>query len=279
MKPLSIKARAFTKTHGGKFYLARRIVELLPDHMYYVEPFAGGLSVLLNKPRCKDEYAYDTNQDLINAWDMIAHYPLIMQRNFQAIGLNEHGMRNAFDATGPGDGALPWRQPGMREIEWAYHFIVRNRMSRGGFGRDFAWQTTRKRGGLPAEVNSWRNFVEGIPALSARVHRVLFFALDGINAIQYFNDQNTLLYVDPPYLPATRTARKAYGDHELSVERHVELLAVLKQTRARVALSGYANDLYDQSLRGWKRIDFDMPNHSSQSATKSRRVESLYLNY
>jgi hypothetical protein len=35
------------KTHGGKRYFARRILARLPDHRAYIEPFAGGLSVLL----------------------------------------------------------------------------------------------------------------------------------------------------------------------------------------------------------------------------------------
>jgi DNA adenine methylase len=35
------------KWHGGKHYLARRIVALMPCHLHYVEPFFGGGAVLL----------------------------------------------------------------------------------------------------------------------------------------------------------------------------------------------------------------------------------------
>src|SRR5260370_12808946 len=35
------------KWHGGKHYLASRIVALMPPHLHYVEPFAGGLAVVL----------------------------------------------------------------------------------------------------------------------------------------------------------------------------------------------------------------------------------------
>jgi len=38
------------KWHGGKFYLASRIIEMMPPHIHYVEPFFGGGAVLFNKP-------------------------------------------------------------------------------------------------------------------------------------------------------------------------------------------------------------------------------------
>jgi DNA adenine methylase len=70
------------KTHGGKQYLARRIVALMPQHLHYVEPFAGGLAVLLARdpadPRLRagngsgdrgvSELANDLNGRLMNFW-------------------------------------------------------------------------------------------------------------------------------------------------------------------------------------------------------------------
>jgi DNA adenine methylase len=41
------RTRSPLKTHGGKHYVARCIVALMPPHLHYVKPFAGGLSVLL----------------------------------------------------------------------------------------------------------------------------------------------------------------------------------------------------------------------------------------
>ena len=64
MKTLA-KLRPAVKWHGGKAYLARKIVSMLPVHKTYVEPFAGGLSVLLNKPRSAREIVGDLNADLI----------------------------------------------------------------------------------------------------------------------------------------------------------------------------------------------------------------------
>jgi hypothetical protein len=44
-----------------------------------------------------------------------------------------------------------------------------------------------------------------------------------------------------------------------------------------VILSGYANPLYDHSLRSWERHEFERPNDSGQTKVKSRRLEIVWL--
>lgn len=52
MRKTPQKLRPLVKWHGGKSYLAREgIIPLFhTDYRTYVEPFAGGLTVLLNRP-------------------------------------------------------------------------------------------------------------------------------------------------------------------------------------------------------------------------------------
>jgi hypothetical protein len=60
------------KCHGGKQRYAPRIIELMPPHKHYVEPFAGGLGVLLAKdPEGVSEVVNDLNGDLMNFWDVL----------------------------------------------------------------------------------------------------------------------------------------------------------------------------------------------------------------
>ena len=53
---------------GGKWRLAPWIIENLPAHKIYIEPFGGSLSVLLRKERSKREIINDVDGELVNLY-------------------------------------------------------------------------------------------------------------------------------------------------------------------------------------------------------------------
>ena len=56
------------KWHGGKHYLAAKIINLMPEHIHFVEPFFGGGSVLLEKdPTGVSEVVNDIDGELTNS--------------------------------------------------------------------------------------------------------------------------------------------------------------------------------------------------------------------
>ena len=52
--------------HGGKFRLAPWIIEQMPEHVCYVEPFGGAAGVLLQKPRSYSEVYNDLDGEVVN---------------------------------------------------------------------------------------------------------------------------------------------------------------------------------------------------------------------
>ena len=59
------------KWHGGKRYLAAKIIAHFPDHRVYVEPFGGGASVLLNKRPVEVEVYNDLDGRIVRLFRVL----------------------------------------------------------------------------------------------------------------------------------------------------------------------------------------------------------------
>ena len=130
------------------------------------------------------------------------------------------------------------------------------------------------------QVSSWLTAIEGMPEVHARLKRVVILNDDAITVIQREDSPNTLFYCDPPYLHDTRVTTADY-EKEMSAEEHMKLLAVLGPLKGKFILSGYRNELYDESANrfGWRRIDREIDCKASAAKEKPTRVESLWMNY
>lgn len=59
---------------GGKCQLSHRIVEMLPAHTCYCEPFAGAAWVLFRKPESRVEVINDINRELVTFYRVVQHH-------------------------------------------------------------------------------------------------------------------------------------------------------------------------------------------------------------
>lgn len=258
------------KWHGGKHYLAPKIVALMPPHLHYVEPFAGGLSVLLTKdPEGVSEVVNDLNRELTNFWRVLQDECLFA--NFQRLCEATPFSRCEFE-----DSDEPSH---LAHVE-AHRFFVRVRQSLAGRSDTFApLSKSRTRRGMNEQVSAWLTAVEGLPAVHARLKRVVVENLPAIELIRREDSPTTLFYCDPPYLHETRSTTTEYGQFEMSVIEHSALLAHLLGCKGKVMLSGYRSYLYDHILSSWHRHDFDLPNNASGAKTKERKTECLWCNF
>jgi DNA adenine methylase len=273
------------KWHGGKHYLAKRIVALFPKHLHYVEPFAGGLQVLLARDpadrrlwaggdsarRGVSEVANDLHGPLTNFWRVLQDPGPFerFRRAVEAVPFSEAEWRDAHA-----------HAYGKDPVADAVAFFIDCRMSLAGRMDAFTGVTkTRTRGGRNNEVNAWWNAVEGLAAVHRRLRDVLILNRPALEVIRGHDGPQALFYCDPPYPHDTRAAPDAYGDLEMTEADHRALLEVLRRCRGKVMLSGYPSALYDAALAGWSRHAFDLPNHAAGGRAKGRETEVVWCNF
>ena len=262
------------KWHGGKAYLAKRIVALMPKHVHYVEPFFGGGAVLWAKnPEGVSEVVNDLNGDLTNFWSVLARPDAFadFQRRIEATPCSETAFK--FAQANLGTSACP--------AERAANFFIVNRQSRQALGKDFATLAkTRTRRGMNELPSAWLTSVEGLLEVHNRFKRVVILNRCALKVIRTQDGPKTLFYCDPTYLPETRSTVGEY-EHEMSFEDHVDLLTLLATIQGKFLLSGYRSKLYDDwaDEHGMNRVDFDLPNNASSAKTKERKTECVWMNF
>ena len=262
--------RTVLRWHGGKWMLAPWIVAHLPEHRTYVEPFGGAASVLLRKPRAYSEVYNDLDDEVVNLFRVLRD-PEAGPRLVEALRLTPFA-RAEFE-----ESYVPAEEP----VERARRLVVRSYMGHGADGVTSPYRTgfrsnALKRGSTPQR--DWENYPEALGRTIARLREVIVENRDALEVMAKHDSQDTLHYVDPPYVWETRSRidRKPDGGnyrHELTDAQHVELLKSLRDLRGMVVLSGYATEMYDGMLADWRRIEREAHADGGRD-----RTEVLWIN-
>lgn len=246
---------------GAKWQRAKWIVDQLPPFRTYVEPFFGSGAIFFSLPSTP-EYAVlnDKSKSVVNLFEMLR------TRGPELCALVEltPWARDEYDAS---------YQLTGDPLEDARRFLVRCWQAHGTrLNSKTGWRNRGSAdGGLTYSL--WNQLPERIMAIVEKLKYAEIENRDALEIIARYADQeDCLLYVDPPYIISTRSG--ALYEHEMTDEKqHVELLESLGKHTGPVVLSGYAHPLYDEALSTWQRVT--MPALAEHGKV---RTEVLWLN-
>lgn len=170
---------------GGKYQLASRIIDRIPEHTCYVEPFAGAAWVLFKKSRSKSEVLNDISYDVVNLYRCVQHHldalldyiapTLVSRAEFQRL------MRTPPDT--------------LTDIQRAARFLYIHRNSFGGKVVDnhFGTSTSRHPKYDIATIET------ELKLARKRLARCCIENLGYADVISRYDRVHTFFYIDPPY--------------------------------------------------------------------------------
>lgn len=263
--------RPALRYHGGKWRLAPWIIQHFPPHRVYVEPFGGAASVLLRKPRSYAEVYNDLDDEVVNLFRVL--------RDGQAELLVQATRLTAF-ARCEFEFAY---QPSTDPIERARRLLVRSFMGFGSDGHNMARTTgfranAHRNGTHPAQ--DWAGMPAVLAAVAERFAGVVIEHRPALDVMAVHDRPDTLHYLDPPYMPETRSPKSRRGGlryhaytHEMTTEQHTELLLAAARLTGLVVLSGYPSALYAELLPDWETVE-----RLAHADGARERREVLWLN-
>ncbi|WP_454231374.1 DNA adenine methylase [Mycolicibacterium fortuitum] len=250
---------------GGKQKIAATIAAMLPEHTHYVEPYAGGLSVLLAKKPSRLETVNDLDGDIVHFWRMLRERPEQLARH---CALTPHSRAERKAAMN--------RPADLDDLERARRIWICLAQGRTGTLRPTGWRFDSADFAHTSMPRRLDGYVRRMESVAERIRSVSLECRAGLDMITaYGKGRRTLMYVDPPYVGDVR--ERNYRNEMLSPAEHRELAESLHSCAATVVLSGYASTLYDNELYAdWYRVE--LTTATSQGGVYKGRTEVLWSN-
>lgn len=257
--------RRVLKYPGSKWNIAEQLKELIPLHHSYVEPYFGSGALLFSKQPSDIETVNDLDSDVTNLFKCIQQDSERLARLVMTTPFSREEYDRQFDSDFPRYVSRYQRAAGFLIRCWQGHGFRTN-------GNKVGWKNDVVGRERAYALWNWYRLPEWIIEIAERLRKVQIENRPALEVIQRFNYSNVFQYIDPPYLLEIRHGKQY--KHEMSDADHEELLKIILKSQAKIMISGYDSEMYNEYLDDWNRMEF-----RSCAENGKERTEVVWINY
>jgi DNA adenine methylase len=260
---------------GGKYYMASKINNIIPEHKLYVEVFGGAGHLLFKKEKSEIEVYNDIDSGLTSFFKVLRDKAKANELHRRLV-LTLHSREEFLNCRDT------W-QDEVDEIERVRKWYVHLMQSFSGNCRSWSYsKTVSSRGMSQATSKYLSNIDDNLPLAVERFRTVQVENMDYKDLIKKYDTKDTLFYLDPPYIHNTRKMTFKYN-YELTDNEHKELVGILLNIKGKAILSGYDNEIYNELIdNGWEKFnlgEFSERSTKTNMTKKQKRQEFLWVNF
>ncbi|GIN65658.1 MULTISPECIES: DNA adenine methylase [Bacillus subtilis group] len=248
---------------GGKAKYAEHIINKMPAHKVYVEPFGGAAHVIANKPKISHEVYNDIDGNVVNFLMQVRKDPKKMQKACESIPYSRALYEKWKSENYPIDDF-------DRAVRWFY--MNRSGISKGNADNvpQTGWRHSTKSGQNPA--GGYISACTAFQSFANRMKGVMIECQDFRKIIEKYDSSETLFYVDPPYV-----GREKFYAGGFTEQDHRDLARLLIQAKGKVVLSYYDDPLILELYPNWEREIFSAYKQVVGGSGKGNWAEEMLL--
>lgn len=242
---------------GGKSKLRKTIIEMIPEHICYVELFFGAGWVYFGKEQSKTEVINDIDKELINLFKIIKYHSPEVERLLEY----EFSGRDIFEEY------KNYNIEYLTEIHRAIRFLYLITQSFAGKGKVYGYGTTKK----PSQQIFYK---ETLNDIRERLKNTYVENLSFEKIIDKYDREKTFFFCDPPYFETS-----GY-DNKFGEEEHIILRDKLKGLSGKFLLTINDHDKVREWYQGFNIREVEV-NYSVSKESKGRGKykELIITNY
>ena len=232
-KARSLKSNSPFRYPGGKFYARKLILEMLPLHTVYCEPFAGGASIFFAKPLVERSILNDLDAEVINALACIRDDVEELINLLDGIPASRelHAFyKSHYEPTTPLERAFRWYYLNRT----SYSGIMRLENCYWGYGDKYSMRPEN----WPPHLRTVSDKLQGVELSAYDFEEVIDRAPEG-----------SFLFIDPPYFNADQAK---FYNCTFSLSDHERLANCLERNSDRLQfLLTYDDHMAVRWLYSW----------------------------
>lgn len=241
---------------GFKGNFAKKISTYIPEHKYYIEPFMGGLGMILNKRLSKYEIINDINNELWNLYDVIQNDCELLKSKWDFVLRSRFLFKELK------------KMKNLDRIDRAFKTMYLRYNSLNGNAHSFVSQ--------PQKAVDFDLIKQRIEKTHSRLHGVNIENRDYKDIIEMWNKETSFFYLDPPYFGTDNTG---YSHGELNLEEFIESV---KSIKGKFILSHTNftpfNNLFNKIVIG-KRSNGNYKTSANKKVEVKMIDEVIYTNF
>lgn len=248
--------------YGGKQNMIKHLLELIPAHKIYCEPFFGGGALFFAKPKSEVEIINDKNGEVINFFKVVKTKFAELQKEIQGTLHSREHYKKAM---------VVYANPDLfSDVKRAWALWV---LTNQGFASMIgSWGFGKENSKEKSLANKRDEFTK---VYADRLRMVQIENNDAVKVIERSDSKDTFIYCDPPYIGSDMGHYKGYTEEE-----YKGLLDALVKVKGDFLLSSYPSPILSRYIKKYKwktkRVEKSV---AVTKHTDKKKTEMLVFNY